>query len=69
LLEESPSLRRRVPDLLRRAYRTSCDLVEVDLTSRGEMTSADAMQMRGEGFEPEQVLGEWWPEQDATAEA
>ena len=61
LLEESPSLRRYIPDLLDRAHRRSCDRVESDVVPRGEMTVAQAEQMRNDKFGAEQVLGNWFP--------
>ncbi len=62
LLEQSPSLRRRIPELLEHVYRTASELVEIDLTSRGEMSAAEAKCMRDDGFAAEQVLADWWPE-------
>ncbi len=62
LLEESPSLRSRLPDMLPRAARAgSADAVEA-LRSRGEAVPEAG---EAEGWDEARVLGSWWPEAGA----
>ncbi|HKM61917.1 MAG TPA: DUF29 domain-containing protein [Acidisphaera sp.] len=67
LLEQSPSLRRLLPDLVAEAHRSEQELVVDELSDRGGITQADAARLRDELFSPDQILENWWPERAADS--
>jgi hypothetical protein len=61
VLEDSPSLRREIADLIVKQSGTAAKLAAADLARHGE--PADKIDGRREpgGFTTEQVLGDWFP--------
>jgi hypothetical protein len=61
LLEDSPSLRRETPALIKRQIRAAARLAADDLAHHGEPTEAVRARLEGGEYTEEQVLGDWFP--------
>jgi hypothetical protein len=62
VLEDSPSLRREIPEMIAKQSATAAKLATSDLGEHGD--PVDLLQKRREqgGFSAEEVLGDWFPE-------
>jgi hypothetical protein len=58
VLDESPSLRREVPEIIARQAARMAKLVEFDLEKRGESVRTELASL---AFTEDQVLGPWLP--------
>lgn len=63
VLEDSPSLRRQVDDLVKGQMKAAAELASTDLGEHGEPTTAIGERLAKGGFTAEQVLGDWFPGQ------
>ncbi len=65
ILEDSPSLRREVANMLLRRADDAIEIAAQMLLKHGETEAAEAARLRrcGVGYEPEQVLDDWLPAQ------
>jgi len=61
LLQESPSLRRQVNDLIAGVMPSAIDLAVADLEEHDEMNPLMSRVVRRRSYTPEQVLGNWFP--------
>ncbi len=68
LLDESPSLRARVPSDIERVSTRVARLVARELQGRSEMSPAEAAALQAEGarYDQDRVLGDWFPEQPGS---
>jgi uncharacterized protein DUF29 len=62
VLEDSPSLRRQIDDLMRAQMKAAAQLASNDLGERGEPAAAIRERLDKGGFTVEHVLGDWFPE-------
>ena len=65
VLEDSPSLRREMPEIVSRQSASAAKLAAADLAGHGEPTDPVWALLRGGGFTAEQVLGDWFPDPPA----
>lgn len=61
LLDESPSLRGSVDDLIARVTNRAVEKVEDEMTLRGEPVGGLAPYKSGKRHTAEQILGDWFP--------
>jgi Domain of unknown function DUF29 len=62
LLEDSPSLRRELDELIKKQIRAAAKLATDDLDVHGEPAGAVWARLEKGGFTEEQVIGDWFPE-------
>ena len=62
VLEDSPSLRGEIPDIVSRQSASAAKLAAADLAEHGEPADAVWARLRAGGFTAEQVLGDWFPD-------
>ncbi len=62
VLDDSPSLRREIDQLLRKQAPIAAKRAADDLARHGEPAQAVWTQLEQGGFTAEQVLGDWFPE-------
>jgi len=62
VLEDSPSLRREVSDIIAKQSGTAAKLAAADLARHGEPTDAVWARLEEGGFTAEQVFGDWFPD-------
>ena len=64
ILEDSPSLRREIAEIVRRqsATATAAKLAAADLAQYDESDDNIRARLEAGGFTAEQVLGEWFPD-------
>jgi len=60
LLEASPSLRRLLPELVARSTPPGRRLAEISLPDHGEVPTVEPQSLT---YTPEQVFGEWFPDE------
>jgi uncharacterized membrane protein len=65
VLEDSPSLRREIADIIAKQSSTAAKLAAADLARHGEPTNAVWGRLEQGGFTAEQVLGDWFPDPPA----
>ena len=65
LLEDSPSLRREVDNLIQKQVRAAAKLAAADLQQHREPAEALRAQLERCTFTAEQVLGDWFPDTQA----
>jgi uncharacterized membrane protein len=61
VLEDSPSLRREVPDIVAKQSATAAKLAAADLARYGEPATGVNTRLEQGGFTADQVLGDWFP--------
>ena len=62
VLEDSPSLRREMAEIVQRQSATAAKLAAADLAQHGEPDDNIRARLKAGGFTAEQVLGEWFPD-------
>jgi uncharacterized protein DUF29 len=62
LIEDSPSLRREIDDVIKKQIRSAAKLAADDLSQFGEPGGAVRERLEQGGFTAEQVLGDWFPD-------
>ena len=62
VLEQAPSLRREVAEMVGKQARIAAELAAADLTGHGEAADAVWAGLEKGGFTADQVLGDWCPE-------
>lgn len=62
ILQDSPSLRREVAQLLSEQTAIAAKLAAEDLQSHGEAADAVGVRLEQGGFTADQVLGDWFPD-------
>jgi hypothetical protein len=62
LLDDSPSLRRGVDELIRKQSPIAAKRAATDLARQGEPTEKVWARLETGGFTAEQVLGDWFPD-------
>jgi hypothetical protein len=62
VLEESPSLRREIADIVAKQTHSAAKLAAADLDRHGERADTLSAILQRGGFTAEQVLGDWFPE-------
>ena len=62
VLEDSPSLRREIVDIVMRQSGTAAKLAAADLSRHGEPAEAVRVRLEQGGFTADQVLGDWFPD-------
>ena len=67
LLEENPSLRPALPELLSRAHVKSWDLAALSLEAFGELPRTARSTMEKRRYSLDQVLGDWIPAAPSSA--
>jgi hypothetical protein len=65
LLEDSPSLKRETEGLIKKQSRAAARLAADDLRQHGETARAIAALLERSEYTPEQVLGDWFPDEPA----
>jgi hypothetical protein len=65
ILEDSPSLRRQVGEIVSEKTADAIESLEPELASHGELTEAAKATLASVNYGPEQVLGDWWPDTKA----
>ncbi|HEY1299505.1 MAG TPA: hypothetical protein VGF07_03360, partial [Stellaceae bacterium] len=63
LLERSPSLHREIEREIAKQTGRSRKLALRDLEGRGEIDAATVTAMHAAAYTPDQVLGDWFPEE------
>ena len=63
ILDDSPSLRREVPRLIREETGRAVQLAIIDMEEHGELDRLELPTLRKASFTEEQVLGDWFPEE------
>ena len=63
ILEDSPSLRREVPHLIKQETGRAVRLAISDMEEHGELDLLDLPTLRKASFTEEQILGDWFPEE------
>lgn len=61
ILEESPSLRPQIPDVIHAETKRAIEYAIKDLEEYDEISRLDLPSLRRTRFSEEQVLGEWFP--------
>ncbi len=61
VLEDSPSLRREIADIIGKQSGTAAKLAAADLARYSELAAAVRERIGQGGFTAEQVLGDWFP--------
>lgn len=62
VLEDSPSLRRQVPDLIHKVDRTAVSLAVRALNDRGDAAGTALACLVPTMFTQDQILEDWWPD-------
>jgi hypothetical protein len=62
VLEDSPSLRGEMAEMVRRQSASAAKLAAADLAQRGEPDDKIWARLQTGGFTTEQVLGDWFPD-------
>jgi hypothetical protein len=62
ILEDSPSLRREIAELVRRQSATAAKLAAADLAQYGEPDDNIQARFEAGAFTAEQMLGDWFPD-------
>jgi len=62
VLEDSPNLRREIPDIVAKQSDTAGSLAAADLARHGEPAQVVWRRLEQGGFTPEEVLGDWFPD-------
>jgi hypothetical protein len=62
VLEDSPSLRREIADIVAKQTRSAAKLAAADLERHGERADKVWAILERGGFTAEEVLGDWFPE-------
>ena len=62
ILEDSPSLRREMAEIVQRQSATAAKLAGADLAQYGEPDDKIRARLEAGGFTAEQVLGDWFPD-------
>jgi hypothetical protein len=62
VLEDSPSLRREIADIVAKQARSAAKLAAADLARHGERADNLRAILDQDGFTAEEVLGDWFPE-------
>ncbi len=62
VLDDSPSLRREIDELIRKQTPSATKRAADDLTQHGEPAEAVRAQVEQGGFTAERVLGDWFPD-------
>jgi hypothetical protein len=63
ILEDSPSLKREVPRLIREETGRAIQLAIIDMEEHGELDLIELPTLRKASFTEEHVLGDWFPEE------
>jgi hypothetical protein len=63
VLEDSPSLRREAQAMITKQIRAAAELASDDLGHHGEPIDAIQARLDKEHYTPEQVLGDWLPDE------
>ena len=63
VLEDSPSLRREAQAMITKQIRAAAELAADDLGQHGEPIDALQARLDKEHYTPEQVLGDWFPDE------
>ncbi len=63
ILDDSPSLRREVPRLIREETGRAVQLAIIDMEEHGELDRLELPTLGKASFTEEQVLGDWFPEE------
>ena len=63
VLEDSPSLRREAQAMITKQIRAAAELAADDLGQHGEPIDAIQARLDKEHYTPEQVLGDWFPDE------
>ena len=66
LLEDNPSLRREVPDLIGVIFEKFGRFALNDLVRRGELDKSRSAEILARPYAAEQVLGDWLPGEPAS---
>jgi len=67
LLDENPSLRPRLGDVIAKEASHACRLAARSLARHGEASAAAVAQLGAAPYTEEQVLGDWWPDGELQA--
>jgi hypothetical protein len=67
-LQDNPSLRRELRRIVERETRRGLEYAIADLEERGEIDEVDANALRRSRYTPDQVLGDWFPEEPPRGE-
>jgi Domain of unknown function DUF29 len=62
VLEDSPSLRREIADIIAKQSGTAAKLAAADLARHGEPVEKASARLEQGGFTAEQVLADWFPD-------
>jgi len=62
VLEDSPSLRREIAEIVQKQSGTAAKLAAADLSRYGEPAAEVQARLEQGGFTAEQVLGDWFPD-------
>jgi hypothetical protein len=62
VLEDSPSLRREIADIVAKQARSAAKLAAADLARHGERADKLSAILDQDGFTAKEVLGDWFPE-------
>jgi hypothetical protein len=62
VLEDSPSLRREIPEMIGRQSAAAAKLAASDLGEYGEPADLVRERLEAGGFTAEEVLGDWFPD-------
>ena len=65
ILEDSPSVKREVPRLIEKDIARAIQLAILDLEEHGEFDQMELPTIAGVSYSEEQVLGDWFPEEQA----
>ena len=66
ILDDSPSLRRELPDFIKDATDRAVQLAIRDLEEHDELSRLELPILRKASFTREQVLGDWFPEEPTS---
>jgi hypothetical protein len=75
VLEDNPSLRRKVPDLINKETPRTVDRVVGDLAERGELSRSLRQSLKAKtyldlfGYREDQILGDWFPPEPERAKS
>lgn len=62
VLEDSPSLRREIAEIVQKQSSTAATLAAADLNRYAEPAAVMRARLEQGGFTAEQVLGDWFPD-------
>lgn len=67
ILEDSPSLRREVSNMLARVMPRAVNPVVIELRARGELDVASSADLASRSYTEAEILGDWFPDPGAEA--